>query len=224
MYLYLHSSYFLYSIGHPNKHKLPLFDITNDATEQSTEQGTESSTANTSRLDEVITKTLSGVGLQYPVTDHMRACFKSKLWRMGQKISKAGSTRRKKIFESWKTGKNSIWELHIDGTNVNNELVKLQKENEQKLASQCLQTLQLEKELTVARKEITRKMSENQELHNLLTTAEDDFKELQVSHKQLQESSHQQGRSSTNKQSSLNAVDQSKAKRKRTDFSVLSRQ
>ena len=84
MYLCLHSSYFLYSIGHPNKHGLPLSDITNDATEQSTE----SSTANTSRLDEVITKTLSGVGLQYPVSDQMRACFKSKLWRMGKKFQR----------------------------------------------------------------------------------------------------------------------------------------
>ena len=141
--------------------------------------------------------------------------------RMGQQISKAGSTKRKKIFQSWKT---SVWELHIDATNINNELIKLQKENEQKLASQCLQTLQLEKELTIARKEITRKTSENQELQSLLTTAENNFEELQVSHRQLQTSSYQQGRSNINKRSSSNSVDQSKPKRKRTDFSVLSRQ
>lgn len=172
---------------------------------------------NTSRLDEVITKTLSAVGIHYPVTEQMRACFKSKLWRMGQKISKAGSTKRKQIFESWKTGKNSVWELHIDATNVNSELLKLQKASEQKLASQCLQTLQLEKELKIARKEITRKTSENQELHSLLTTAEH---ELQESSKQLQDPIHQQKR--PNKQLDQESV--SKPKRKRTDFSILSRQ
>ena len=60
--------------------------------------------------------------------------------------------------------------------------IKLQKGNEQKLASQCLQTLKLEEELTVARKEITRKTSVNQELCSKLTRAQNDFRELQVSH------------------------------------------
>ena len=99
----------------------------------------------------------------------------------------------------------------------------MQKGSEQKLASQCLQTLKLEKELTVARKEVARKTSENQELRSLLTTAQNDLKELQMSQQQLQESSHQQVRSPASKRSSLTAVDQSKAKRKRFDFSVLSR-
>ena len=82
---------------------------------------------------------------------------------MGQKISWAGSTKRKQILEKGKTREDSIWELHINATDVNNKLVELQQENEQKLASRYLHGLHLEKELEVAKKEITRKTSENKE-------------------------------------------------------------
>ena len=82
---------------------------------------------------------------------------------MGQKISRASSTKTKQILERGKTREDSIWELHINATDVNNKLVELQQENEQKLASQYLHGLHLEKELEVAKKEITRKTSENKE-------------------------------------------------------------
>ena len=141
------------------------------------------STANISRLDQIITKLMSEVGVQYPVTNQLRTCFKSKLWRMGQKISEAGPTKRKQILDGWKTGKDSIWDLHINASDVNNELVKLQQEREKQLASQCLHGLHLEKELKVAEKEITRKTSQNQELSSLPSKAKHDLKELQKSNK-----------------------------------------
>ena len=49
--------------------------------------------------------------------------FQIKTVAYGSKNLKAGSISRKKIFESWKIGKNSVWELHIDANNVNNELL-----------------------------------------------------------------------------------------------------
>jgi len=184
--MYLYFSYFLYSIGHPNKHGSLLCDITNDDSNPST--------ANTSQLDQVIAKTMSKVGVQYPITDQIRACFKSKLWRMGQKISKAGSTKRKQILQSWK---DSVWELHIDAIDINNRLVKLQHENVQKLAVQYSHNLQLEKELEIASKEISSKTSQNQKLQSLLSSAQSGIKKLQDSSKQLQESRKQPNR--TNK-------------------------
>ena len=167
---------------------------------------------------------MAEVGVNYPITEQMRACFKSKLWRMGQKISGAGSTKRKQIFEKWKAGKDSVWELRINATDVNNKLVKLHEESEQRLALQYQRELQLEKELEMAKKEITSKTSENQELHSLLRTAKQDLKELQESSKQLQECSNQQKRSK--RQSMHDYVEESvcKAKRKRADFSMLSHQ
>jgi len=90
---YISLSYFLYSTAHPNKHGEPLCDITNR----------ESGTSDT-KLDQVIAKTLSEVNVHYPITNQLRACFKTKLWRMGQQISKASSTKRKKILENWKSG------------------------------------------------------------------------------------------------------------------------
>ena len=141
---------------------------------------------------------------------------------MGKKISRSGSTKRKQILERWKTGEDSIWKLHINATDVNNKLVELQQENEQKLASQYLHGLHLEKELEVAKKEITRKTSENQELKSLLSTAKQDLTELQECSQQLQESSNQQHRS--NKRSPNDGNEATcKQKCKRADFEVLSR-
>ena len=66
--IHIHSSYFLYSVAHPNKNGLSLCNITNDTVDPST--------ANVSWLDQVITRVMSEVGIHYPVTDHLRTCFK----------------------------------------------------------------------------------------------------------------------------------------------------
>ena len=52
---------------------------------------------------------------------------------MGQQVLRAGSTKKKKILEGWKSYKNSVWELHIDATTVKRQLLKVQLENEKKL-------------------------------------------------------------------------------------------
>ena len=75
----------------------------------------------------------------------------------------------------------------------------------------------------MAKKEINRKTSENEELKSILSTAKQDLMKLQESSEQLQESSNQQHRS--NKRSP-NDHDEAtcKQKRKRADFAILSHQ
>ena len=66
--------------------------------------------------------------------------------------------------EKWKSGRNSIWEVNINATDVNNKLVKLLQESEKKLVSHYSQMVLLEKKLETAKKEITCKISENTKL------------------------------------------------------------
>lgn len=47
--------------------------------------------------------------------------FKSKLWRMGQALSKLGGTKRLKQLEEWKS---SSWSFSIDIKEVNRQLVR----------------------------------------------------------------------------------------------------
>jgi len=111
----------------------------------------------------------------------------------------------------------AVWELHIDATTVNNELVKVQLENEKKLAMHHLHTIQLEKELEESKRIIFNKRSQNQQLQRMLSTTTNDLRELEESNRQLQR---------TNKRLSSVTDEESvqKVKRKRNDFAVLSRQ
>lgn len=113
--------------------------------------------------------------------------FKIKAVAYGSKNFKGWLYKKETILERGNTGENFIWELHINATDVNNNLVELQQEeNEQKLASQYLHGLHLEKELEVAKKEFARKTSENKELKSILSTAKQDLMKLQEFSQQLQ--------------------------------------
>jgi hypothetical protein len=94
-------SYFLYEISHPNKHGEPLLDLSSDPVcAGGADQ--ENLSAQQIKLDRVIKRTLEEYKVYLPVTDRLRATFKSKLWRMGQRLCGLGSTKRKVILDSWK--------------------------------------------------------------------------------------------------------------------------
>lgn len=63
--------------------------------------------------------------------------------------------------EGWKSGKNSVWELHIDATIVKNYF-KVQLEDEKKLA---MQHLQLERELEESKRIISNSKSAFTKMH-----------------------------------------------------------
>lgn len=66
---------------------------------------------------------------------------------MGQKISKAGSTARQKIFEEWKSGTNSIWEIQINVEVFKKGLAKEKRKMEEKFDLEHSKRLKLEEEL-----------------------------------------------------------------------------
>ena len=83
------STYNLYSISHPNKHGLPMHDLSSD--EEATPDTSETLTNHQLLIERIITRVFSEYNICCVIDDEMRALFKSKLWRVGQEISKAGS-------------------------------------------------------------------------------------------------------------------------------------
>ena len=113
----------MYSISHPNKHGFLLYDLTDD--QRAISVISENLSCCQAALECVITREYNVCCL---IDDDLRALFKAKLWRMGQKISKAGSIARKKILEAWKSGENSLWEIQINAENFKKQLAKEKKE------------------------------------------------------------------------------------------------
>jgi len=125
------------------------------------------------KLERVIKRTFAEYDVHFPATEQLRASFKSKLWRMGQKLSKVGSTKRKAILEGWKTGKDCKWELQINAIAANKELVRAKRKSEQQLASEHTKRLRLVNQIQKSEKEVTREKTAHQVLQNQLTTTKD---------------------------------------------------
>lgn len=100
----------------------------------------------------MIQRTFHEYGVKLPITEKIRAFInKSKLWRMGQRISKLGSVKRKALLESWKSGRDSVWQVQVDTVMVNKELVKTKRKNEASLAAETTKRHKLEEQLQATR-------------------------------------------------------------------------
>jgi hypothetical protein len=133
-------SYFLHSISHPNKHGLPLFNLSQDVKAHIDSQ--ENMTENQVKLERVIRRTYAEYGLsRYPITEGVRSLFKAKLWRMGQWLAKVGSIKRKIILDGWK---DSTWEIQIVAAEVNIELSRSKEVCEQHLLAEKQTRIRLE--------------------------------------------------------------------------------
>lgn len=104
------------------------------------------------KLERVIQRSLAECEVDsVPITDSLRATFKSKLWRMGQCLAKVGGTKRKEILESWK-GPQSTWEVHIDLVDTTKSLVKEKRKADRQLASERAKRQKLEEEVKASKK------------------------------------------------------------------------
>ena len=164
-------SYFLYSISHPNKHSEPLIDLSTEP--KAHVDNAENLSCNLLKVERVIKRTFAEYGVQLPITEKMRASFKSKLWRMGQKISKLGSVKRKELLESWKSGRDSIWQLQVDAVMVNKELIKVKRKNEASLAAETTKRHKLEQQLQKTRTTLKEEVSK---LGTQIATAQAELK------------------------------------------------
>ena len=106
--MFYQCSYFLYSISHPGKSGAPTVDLSTD--EEARVDANSLSDQNLA-LERVICKVFTKYHITADITERIRATFKTKLWRLGGKLSKLGGTKRLQVIDSWK---NSYWPLMIN--------------------------------------------------------------------------------------------------------------
>lgn len=168
-------SYFLYSISHPNKHGEPLLDLS--ANPKARVDDAENLTYSMLKIERVIQRTFQEYGVKLPTTAKIRASFKSKLWRMGQRISKLGSIKRKELVENWKCGPESVWQIQVDAVVVNKELLKAKRKNEELLAAETAKRQKLEEEAQTTQAALILKVSVLQDQLNQTQSKLKDFSE-----------------------------------------------
>ena len=106
------------SISHPGRTGIPTYDLSND------EECRVIAPTNFSPIqlwyDRVIPKIFAHYSIPLEITDSVRQIFRSKLQRMGMNLSKIGSKSRLVKLSKWKEGKESTWNLVVDGLNYAN--------------------------------------------------------------------------------------------------------
>ena len=113
--------YFLYSISHPGKTGVPSIDLS------------EGGELNVSAIERVIMKVFAECSITADISERVRVMFKSKLWRMGQALSKLGGTKRLNLLEKWK---DTSWSFFIDTSEVNKQLTHRKHQLEEKLENE----------------------------------------------------------------------------------------
>lgn len=123
-------SYFLYSIAHPNKNGVLLFDLSKDL---ETTVSDENLTPVQLLTERVITKVFNHYSIEsipLDINDSIRATFWTKLWRIGRKLSTLGGTSCDDQLQWWRA---SIWSLKIESTEVLRQLCKQARQTEHQL-------------------------------------------------------------------------------------------
>lgn len=182
-YCYSSCSYFLYSISHPNKHGEPLVDLSADPKAHVGEA--ENLSCSSLKVERVIQRTFQEYGVKLPITEKIRSLFKSKLWRMGQRISKLGSVKRKDLLENWKCGCHSVWQIQVDTVMVIKELVKVNQKNEALLAAETTKRQKLEEQVQITQATLNQKVST---LETRLASTQAELKCVSESNDQLSKS------------------------------------
>ena len=72
-------------------------------------------------IERVIQITFWEYGISVPITDTVRATFKTKLRRLGQRLANVNSSKRAQILGGWKE---SVWECQFDAIDANKALLK----------------------------------------------------------------------------------------------------
>ena len=132
------------------------------------------------KVKQVVQRIFAEYGVKLPTTDSIS--FKSKLWRMGQKISKIGSIKRKQLLENWKCGTDS---LQVDTVMVNKQLLKTNRKQERVLALETTKCHKLEEQLRTTEAMLKQEVSN---MENQLTSTQAELKCVKESNEQLSKS------------------------------------
>ena len=101
--------------------------------------------------ERVITKVFNHYSIPLDITDSIRATFRSKLWRMGKKLSTMGGTKRDEQIERWKE---SVWSLKIESTEVLRQLRKRARQTEHQLECESSKRHRAEEEVKSLKAEV----------------------------------------------------------------------
>lgn len=140
----------LYSVSHPNKTGVPVFNLSKDP-EATVDINNENLTPVQLLIERVITKVFNHYSIPLTVTDPIRATFRSKLWRMGKKLSTLGGTSREEQLRRWKA---SIWSLKVDSDEVLRQLRKRTRQTEHQLECEVSKRRRAEEEVKSLKSEV----------------------------------------------------------------------
>ena len=141
----LHTSYYLWSISHPDKNGEPAFDLSSD-NKAIPILNLDTLTPLQLAFERIITKVFHHYSITLDVSDKIQATFKTKLWRMGRKLSTTGGKQRNKLLCCWKDGDESVWNFTVDEGDVNSQLMK-RKSQVEELQQEMVKRQKLEDEV-----------------------------------------------------------------------------
>lgn len=102
-------------------------------------------------IERVIKKAFKQYDIPVEISDKTRSIFKSKLWRMGQALSKLGGTKRKQQIDAWKE---SDWSFLVDTNEISQQLINRKRHHKVQLENELVKRQKLESDSASLKKEI----------------------------------------------------------------------
>ena len=100
-------------------------------------------------IERVIQKVFTKYSISVDITEKIRSTFRSKLWRMGKKLSQLGGTKCKELIEEWKT---TVWSFKVDSKELGKQLMSRTRSLESSLQKEVCKRQKLEIEVQELRK------------------------------------------------------------------------
>ena len=98
-------------------------------------------------LERIITKVFNHYSVSLDITDKIRATFKTKLWRMGRKLSKTGGKQRKELLHRWEEGEESLWNFTVDESEATSQMMARKRKVENQLHQERVKRQKLEEKV-----------------------------------------------------------------------------
>ena len=102
-------------------------------------------------IEHVIKRVFKEYNISLDISDKTRSIFKSKLWRMGQSLSKLGGSKRKQRINQWKE---SDWIFSVDPKEVSHQFIKRKRQLEVQLETEKKKRQKLESDSASHKKEV----------------------------------------------------------------------
>ena len=115
--MYLHCIVISF-FSHPDKEGFPQVDLSADDDIVLDSELVKSFSPRQLAIEHVIAKVFVTYRCDVVVTDHLRALFKTKLWRMGKQLQSLGGIGRANLQEKWRLTK---WKIEFNANEMVNK-------------------------------------------------------------------------------------------------------